>query len=205
MKYGSDRRNLDSRPRIVNDNGDTAGRLRLTVTENHQADTFRHPIAWVGRLQSLLRRIPAGSGIAAAFDICWYLRSRRRLLRAATSAILRGMTSTRISRHLRAPRPVVYRALLDPDAVAKWRVPAGMTSRVHWFDAREGGAFRISLTYDAPDVAGKTAANTDTYHGHFVKLVADELVVEVGVRDGRSDDEGRDDDHRQPRRRRRRH
>jgi uncharacterized protein YndB with AHSA1/START domain len=94
------------------------------------------------------------------------------------------MTSTRISRHLRAPRPVVYRALLDPDAVAKWRVPAGMTSRVHWFDAREGGAFRISLTYDAPDAAGKipagkTAANTDTYHGHFVKLAADELVVEA--------------------------
>jgi hypothetical protein len=35
------------------------------------------------------------------------------------------------------------------DAVAKWRVPAGMTGRVHWFGAREGGAFRISLTYDA--------------------------------------------------------
>jgi uncharacterized protein YndB with AHSA1/START domain len=89
------------------------------------------------------------------------------------------MTSTRISRHLRAPRPVVYRALLDPDAVAKWRVPAGMTSRVHWFDAREGGAFRISLTYDAPAAIGKTAANTDTYHGHFAKLVADEQIIEV--------------------------
>jgi uncharacterized protein YndB with AHSA1/START domain len=89
------------------------------------------------------------------------------------------MTSTRISRHIRAPRPVVYRALLDPDAVTKWRVPAGMTSRVHWFDAREGGAFRISLTYDAPDAAGKTAANTDTYHGHFAKLAADEQIIEV--------------------------
>jgi uncharacterized protein YndB with AHSA1/START domain len=89
------------------------------------------------------------------------------------------MTSTRISWHLRAPRAVVYRALLDPDAVAKWRVPAGMTGRVHAYDAREGGSFRISLTYDAPDAVGKTAANTDTYRGHFAKLVADELIVEV--------------------------
>jgi uncharacterized protein YndB with AHSA1/START domain len=94
------------------------------------------------------------------------------------------MTSTQISRHIRAPRTVVFRALLDPDAVAKWQVPVGMTSRVHWFDARQGGAFRISLTYDAPDAAGniptgKTAGNTDTYHGHFVKLVADEQIVEV--------------------------
>lgn len=89
------------------------------------------------------------------------------------------MTSTRISRHLRAPRPVVYRALLDPGAVARWRVPAGMTSRIHWFDAREGGTFRVSLTYDASDRTGKTTAGTDTYQGHFARLVKDEKVVEV--------------------------
>jgi hypothetical protein len=28
-------------------------------------------------------------------------------------------------------------------------VPDGMTCHVHAFDAREGGSFRISLTYDA--------------------------------------------------------
>jgi uncharacterized protein YndB with AHSA1/START domain len=54
-----------------------------------------------------------------------------------------------------------------------------MTSVVHEFDAREGGSFRISLTYDAPTSAGKTAAHTDTYHGHFVTLVPNEQVVEV--------------------------
>jgi uncharacterized protein YndB with AHSA1/START domain len=89
------------------------------------------------------------------------------------------MTSTRINRHLRAPRPVVYRALLDPGAIAQWRVPVGMTSRVHWLDAREGGTFRVSLIYDAADGIGKTAAGTDTYQGRFVKLVADEQVVEM--------------------------
>jgi hypothetical protein len=57
-----------------------------------------------------------------------------------------------------------------------------MTSHAHEFDAGEGGAFRISLRYDAATAAGKTAAHTDTYHGRFVKLVTNEQVVEVLAR-----------------------
>jgi uncharacterized protein YndB with AHSA1/START domain len=87
--------------------------------------------------------------------------------------------STQVSRHVSAPRSAVYRALLDAGAIAKWRVPAGMSSHVHEFDAREGGSFRVSLTYDAPSRTGKSAPHTDTYHGHFVKLVPNEQVVEV--------------------------
>jgi uncharacterized protein YndB with AHSA1/START domain len=88
-------------------------------------------------------------------------------------------TSTRLSQHVNAPRAQVYRALLDAQAVATWMVPDGMTSHVHAFEAREGGSFRISLTYDAPTGTGKTTAHTDTYHGRFVKLVPNEQVVEV--------------------------
>jgi uncharacterized protein YndB with AHSA1/START domain len=88
-------------------------------------------------------------------------------------------TSTRISRHVNAPRAHVYRALLDAQAVTTWMVPSGMTSHVHEFDARVGGSFRISLTYDTPTGTGKTTAHTDTYHGHFVKLLPNEQVVEV--------------------------
>ena len=88
-------------------------------------------------------------------------------------------TSTRIRRHVNAPRAKVYRALLDAQPVAIWMVPDGMTSYVHAFDARQGGAFRISLTYDAPTATGKTSAHTDTYHGHFVKLIPNEQVIEV--------------------------
>ena len=80
---------------------------------------------------------------------------------------------------MNAPRERVYRALLEARAVATWMVPLGMTSHVHVFDAREGGLFRISLTYDAPTGTGKTTAHTDTYHGHFVKLVPNEQIVEV--------------------------
>jgi uncharacterized protein YndB with AHSA1/START domain len=89
------------------------------------------------------------------------------------------VSSTRISRRLNAPRATVYRALLDARAVARWKVPTGMISQVHAFDAREGGSFRVSLTYDEPTGTGKTTAHTDTYHGHFVKLVPNERVVEV--------------------------
>src|SRR5213594_1632043 len=89
------------------------------------------------------------------------------------------MSSTRVRRRVHAPRATVYRALLDARAVATWMVPTGMTSHVHAFDGREGGSFRISLTYDAPTGIGKTSAHTDTYHGRFVKLVVDEQVVEV--------------------------
>jgi uncharacterized protein YndB with AHSA1/START domain len=89
------------------------------------------------------------------------------------------VTSTKVQRLIRAPRDRVYDALIDPAAVARWRFPAGMTCEVHEFDAREGGALRISLTYEDADRVGKTEGRTDTYRGRFVKLVPNELVVEA--------------------------
>ena len=89
------------------------------------------------------------------------------------------MRSTQVESHINAPPSVVYRLLLNPAAVARWRVPDGMRAEVHTFDAREGGDIHISLTYDALDAAGKTVANTDTYRGRFVRLVPDKEVVEI--------------------------
>ncbi|MFE2825990.1 SRPBCC domain-containing protein [Streptomyces sp. NPDC059271] len=89
------------------------------------------------------------------------------------------MYTTRMTGRVNAPRAAVYRALLDRDAVARWRAPHDMRTEVHTFDAREGGAFRVSLTYDAPDATGKSAGRTDTYQGRFARLVPDERVVEV--------------------------
>src|SRR5262250_270129 len=76
--------------------------------------------------------------------------------------------STRLSQQVNAPRANVYRALLDARAVATWMVPDGMTSHVHEFDAREGGSFRISLTYDTPTGTGKTTAHTENRCGSIV-------------------------------------
>jgi uncharacterized protein YndB with AHSA1/START domain len=88
-------------------------------------------------------------------------------------------TSTRISRHIQATRATVYRALLHPKSIQKWKVPVGMSCQVHAFDAREGGRFRVSLTYEQTTGVGKSTEHTDTYHGRFVRLIPDEQVVEA--------------------------
>jgi uncharacterized protein YndB with AHSA1/START domain len=89
------------------------------------------------------------------------------------------MNSTRVSRHINAPREAVYRALLDAHSVSQWKVPDGMTCHVYEFDPSIGGSIRISLSYDTSTGTGKTTAHTDTYHGRFVKLVPNEQVIEV--------------------------
>jgi uncharacterized protein YndB with AHSA1/START domain len=86
---------------------------------------------------------------------------------------------TRIQRTFKTSPHAVYRALTSAAAIQKWRVPDGMRSEMHAFDAREGGAFRISLIYDDVDAQGKSSAHMDTYHGRFVTLVEDELVIET--------------------------
>ena len=88
------------------------------------------------------------------------------------------MSTTEHSAFIDAPPARVYSALLDPTLLAQWRVPAGMRCVVHQFEPKEGGAFRISLSYDEPDVAGKTTAHTDTYRGHFEELIPHRRVVE---------------------------
>jgi len=54
--------------------------------------------------------------------------------------------TVRFHRVLRAPRERVYRAFLDPDAMAKWSPPHGFTGKVHEIDARVGGGYRMSFT-----------------------------------------------------------
>jgi uncharacterized protein YndB with AHSA1/START domain len=89
------------------------------------------------------------------------------------------MYTTTVSRLIDADRQEIYRALLDPDAVARWRVPDGMRGEVHELDARVGGRIRMSLMYDDPAHAGKSGGATDTYTGTYVELVEGERVVEV--------------------------
>jgi uncharacterized protein YndB with AHSA1/START domain len=72
----------------------------------------------------------------------------------------------------------VFHALIDPAAVQQWMVPDQMTSRIHSFDPRTGGTFRISLTYEIPTTGGKTNDQTDTFHGRFVEVVPDTKVVQ---------------------------
>jgi uncharacterized protein YndB with AHSA1/START domain len=87
--------------------------------------------------------------------------------------------STRVSKVIRAPREVVYRAFLEPDAVASWLPPDGMRGHIHAFEPQEGGKFQMSLTYvdrlETP--RGKTSEDTDTFKGRFVKLLPYRKIV----------------------------
>lgn len=91
------------------------------------------------------------------------------------------MATTSVSRVVAAPRDVVFRALLDPVALAAWRVPDGMRAVVHELEPVEGGRLRMSLTYEAADAEGlgKSGGRTDTFAGRFTRIVPGAEVVEV--------------------------
>jgi len=63
---------------------------------------------------------------------------------SATSATSTG--TVRLHRVLKAPPERVYRAFLNPEAMAKWLPPHGFTGKVHAMDARVGGSYKMSFT-----------------------------------------------------------
>nr|WP_165373840.1 MULTISPECIES: SRPBCC domain-containing protein [Sorangium] len=80
-----------------------------------------------------------------------------------------------------AARPdAVYRAFADPDALITWLPPEGMTGRVLDYDFREGGRYRIELTYEeaAPSGGGKTTERTDVSAGRFLSLEPGKRIVQ---------------------------
>ena len=89
--------------------------------------------------------------------------------------------NTKVSQIIHAPREAVYRAFIEADAVAAWLAPDNMRGEVHIFEPREGGRFRMSLTYLNPEDAphGKTSDATDTSEGKFVELRPNERIVQV--------------------------
>lgn len=89
--------------------------------------------------------------------------------------------STKVSRIIQAPRSVIYEAFLNPNVLALWRAPKNMEAYVHAFDAREGGAYRMSLVYTDPknSPGGKTSEYTDTFQGKFIELIPYEKIIEL--------------------------
>ena len=57
------------------------------------------------------------------------------------------MRKTRTSRVIKASREALYQAFTDPEALAAWMAPEGMTGKVHEFDGRVGGGYSMSLFY----------------------------------------------------------
>lgn len=79
-------------------------------------------------------------------------------------------TSTiRLHRVFRATPERVYRAFLDPDAMAKWLPPHGFTAKVHSMDARVGGGYKMSFTNFG---TGKT----ESFGGTYIELKPHERI-----------------------------
>ena len=89
--------------------------------------------------------------------------------------------STRTTRIIRASADAIYAAFVDPDALVAWLPPAGMTGRMHAFDARVGGGYEMSLYYPPEEerFQGKSAEREDRVAVRFVELAPPHRIVEA--------------------------
>jgi len=72
--------------------------------------------------------------------------------------------TVKLHRVLRGKPERVYRAFIDPDAMAKWLPPNGFTGKVHEMDARVGGGYRMSFT-------NFSNGQSHSFGGKFLELV----------------------------------
>lgn len=77
--------------------------------------------------------------------------------------------TVRLHRVLRAKPEKVYRAFLDPEALAKWLPPNGFTCKVHHMDAKVGGTFKMSFT-------NFSSGKSHSFGGTYLELKPNELL-----------------------------
>lgn len=77
--------------------------------------------------------------------------------------------AVQLHRVLRATPERIYRAFLDPDAMAKWLPPNGFTGKVHHMDAKVGGGYKMSFT-------NFTSGNSHSFGGKYVELKPHERI-----------------------------
>jgi uncharacterized protein YndB with AHSA1/START domain len=77
--------------------------------------------------------------------------------------------TVRLHRVLRTTPERVYRAFLEPDAMAKWIPPHGFTCRVHQMDAKVGGIYKMSFT-------NFTTGQGHSFGGEYRELVPFERI-----------------------------
>jgi uncharacterized protein YndB with AHSA1/START domain len=74
-----------------------------------------------------------------------------------------------LHRVLRATPERIYRAFLEPDAMAKWLPPHGFTCQVHHMDARVGGTYKMSFRNFG-------TGTSHSFGGEYVELVPFEKI-----------------------------
>src|SRR5438270_9681281 len=75
-----------------------------------------------------------------------------------------------IHRVLRAEPEKVYRAFLDPDAMAKWLPPNGFIGKVHQMDAKVGGMHKMSFT-------NFSSGKSHCFGGTYIEMTPNERLV----------------------------
>ncbi len=77
--------------------------------------------------------------------------------------------TVRLHRVIRATPERIYRAFLDPEAMAKWLPPHGFTGKVHQMDAKVGGIYRMSFT-------NFSTGSSHSFGGTYLELQPHELI-----------------------------
>ncbi len=93
--------------------------------------------------------------------------------------------TTRASKVIDARPDAVYEAFMDPAKLVEWLPPGEMTGKIHEFDGRVGGGYRMSLFYPptgsstGQTLRGKTGECEDMVSVRFVALVPRHRIVEA--------------------------
>ena len=73
----------------------------------------------------------------------------------------------RLHRVVRASPEKVYRAFTDADALCRWMPPFGFTGKMHHFEPKVGGSFKMSFT-------NFTTSKGHSFGGNFLEMVPGE-------------------------------
>src|SRR5687768_2845621 len=107
--------------------------------------------------------------IRPAFDRREISATLRRATRFIERTSPMATGTVKFHRVLRCPPERVYRAFLDPGAMAKWLPPYGFTCKVDHMDVRVGGTFRMAFT-------NFSSGNSHAFGGEYRELVPNERI-----------------------------
>src|SRR4051812_23509185 len=77
--------------------------------------------------------------------------------------------TVRLHRVLRTAPEKIYRAFTDPEAMPKWLPPNGFTGKVHHFDGKVGGTYKMSFT-------NFSTGHSHSFGGEYVELTPNERI-----------------------------
>ena len=75
----------------------------------------------------------------------------------------------RLHRVIRTTPEKLYRAFLEPDAMAKWLPPNGFTCKVHHMEAKVGGTYKMSFT-------NFTTGQSHSFGGKYIELIPNQRI-----------------------------